>query len=180
MSEIQENISATKSKIKHPVHSNFEYSETLNKSTCKECGESKKGRHASNLLRHLKSRHPRIHKELNVDCEKYLEKRATPRETAKKKTVTVTYNLEDLMKSLVCWVTVDIRPFSIIEDVGTRGFLQPIFDACQRTGADFSVNRQNLPDICGQFELKFINQITKEVKNKLISVQMDVQSDDER
>lgn len=170
--------------LNHPVHKHFEYSVTLNKSECKLCGESKKGKHSSNLLRHLKARHNRIYKEISADCAKFAIAKTNKTKSTKVvengQKVTVTYDINDLTKSLACWITVDARPYSIVDDVGTRGLLRPVIDACAAAKIPFCINRQNLPEISKDFEAKFRAKISDEIKNKPISIQMDIQSDDDR
>lgn len=117
------NVENKKSSLNHPVHQYYQYSATLNKSKCNECGESKTGKHSSNLLRHLKARHNRLYKDILPDCAQFVLKRKTPNQNhgqIERKKITVSYDLDDLTKSLACWITVDARPYSIVDDAGTR------------------------------------------------------------
>lgn len=156
--------------MSHPVHKHFEYDALTNKSVCNYCKEPKCGKHASNLLRHLKSRHKKFYLELlpeTIGFSKIKEDRA-------KKDITVTFNLDDLIKCFVSLVTIDGRPYSCIEDKGICGILQPIFKACDQSGISFRINRRNISEYCNEYENKMIERIRFEVKDKVICIEMDI------
>lgn len=153
----------------HPVQAYFEYSADLNTSNCKLCKKSYKGRHSGNLLNHLKRKHHALYALILPKCNQYSKPKVE-----NKATINVKYNVEDLKKAFVAWVTLDARPFSLYNDVGAKGVLDPIFDACKKAGIDFCVNNQNVKDFCLDYEKRIVNEITEQARNKFISVIMDI------
>lgn len=153
----------------HPVQAYFEYCADSNTSNCQLCKKIYKGRHSGNLLNHLKRKHHALYALILPKCNKYTK----PKEE-NKATINVKYNIEDLKKAFVAWVTVDARPFSLFRDVGAKGVLDPIFDACKKADIDFCVNNQNVKDFCLDYEKRIEYEIIEQVQGKFISVIMDI------
>lgn len=164
--DTDDNINNTK----HPVQLYFEYNESLKKSVCKTCRNVFKGRHSGNLLSHLKRKHRLLYNVIQPKCIEFCKKKIQ----LKKSTVTVNYNLEELKKSFVAWVTLDARPYSLFNDVGARGVLEPIFQAFVDAGINFRINSQNIAIHCEEFEQKIREEITRQARGKLISAMIDV------
>lgn len=86
------------------------------------------------------------------------------------------FNKIDIIKSCVELVTINGRPLSLLEDSGFQRLLQPIYKAFDQSGdtVKFRLNRTNIKQYC-EVELEKIKQkIKEEVKNKIISIQMDI------
>lgn len=124
---ISTNMEASKSV--HPVQAYFSYSTENNISNCKLCKQNLKGRHSSNLLRHVKSLHRRIYDNILPVISKYHQNRID-----KEKSVSATFNLAEVTKALVSLVTIDGRPYSILNDVGMKKPVAPISQACANNG----------------------------------------------
>lgn len=172
MAEVIEKIKKKMSEI-HPARLHFVYDAAAGKNRCKHCQSDMKGNHASNLLRHLESKHREVFEEIypNVAHNNRLRKNGNGGEP---EYVSVRFNLNDLKKSMVAFCTVDGRPYSIMEDNGMGGLLKPIYDACSRSDIPFRINRHNIRGFCEDYRKKLHSIIEKETKKKMITVQMDV------
>ncbi|XP_055308191.1 uncharacterized protein LOC129572272, partial [Sitodiplosis mosellana] len=155
--------------INHPVQAYFEYYADSKTSICKVCKKSYKNRHSGNLLNHLKRKHHVLYSVILPKCIKYTK----PKEV-KKATINVTFNVEDLRKAFVAWVTVDARPYSLFSDVGAKSVLDPIFDACDKAGLNLRVNNQNVKDLCMEYQQRIEHEIIEQTRDKFISVIMDI------
>lgn len=164
--EIDDNIKDTK----HPVQQYFNYDEYSKSSVCQTCKGVFKGRHSGNLLSHLKRKHRLLYNVILPTCTHFSQKK----KQSKKSSVNVSYNVEDLTKSLVAWVTLDARPYSLFDDVGAKGVLEPIFEAFVNAGIDFRINRHNIVEHCEKFEQKIREEIIRQIGGKLVSTIIDV------
>lgn len=133
----------------HPVQQYFSFSTENNASQCTLCKTQLKGRHSSNLLRHLKSHHARTYEMIVPLIKQYHQSRSE-----KEKNITATFNLAKVTKALVCLVAVDGRPFSLMDDVGLKSLLDPIFNACDKNGVPYRINRRNIADHVTEYEKK--------------------------
>lgn len=157
----------------HPVQNYYDYFVATNSSNCKLCKRTFKGKHSSNLLQ---NRHKRVYSDILPEVVKYHQNKRK----GSNKRVTVTYNLEELTKSFVSMVTIDGRPFSIMDDVGMKGILNPIFEACDKSKIDYRINRRNISDYTAKYEQCVESKIIEETKDKIVSCQMDIASVHER
>lgn len=160
----------------HPVQNHFKYDSGKDQSFCNYCNQGKKGKHSSNLLRHLISKHKEVYDVMTPQLLAY----KAQEETHNDQRITVSYSLEELKKSFACMVSVDGRPFKIVEDIGMKKIIKPIHDACEKSGIPFKVNRKNVAEFCSEYETKMIEQIKTELRNKLVSVEMDMVKIQER
>ena len=128
----------------HPVRAYFSYMEESNTSECivkidnKICGHTSKGNHATNLEWHIAMKHPLEFCELtrlkvcdkrrrcNSDTVDYGAKR-----NKKQDVCTVRLNDSEVMDACVELVTVNARPFTLMEDSGFRKLLNPILEGLQ-------------------------------------------------
>lgn len=159
----------------HPVQQYFSFSTENNASQCTLCKTQLKGRHSSNLLRHLKSHHARTYEMIVPLIKQYHQSRSE-----KEKNITATFNLAKVTKALVCLVAVDGRPFSLMDDVGLKSLLDPIFNACDKNGVPYRINRRNIADHVTEYEKKIEKQIIEEIQGKLVTAQRDVATIHER
>lgn len=161
----------------HPVKKHFQYNNDSNTSICNYCSKPRKGKHSSNMMRHLQARHKKYYNDLLPEVVQYSRDKTNK---SKKQEVSATFNLEELKKSLVCLVSIDGRAYSAIEDIGMQGILRPIYDACDKAGIQYRINRQNISSFCETYEKQMVERIASEVENKLISIEMDIASVQER
>lgn len=165
----------------HPVQKYFYYSKETHLSLCLHCNKKYKTRHSSNLLRHIAAKHKEIHETIRSEVADFFQKRKEEKDLSKNKPTTPTiinvkYDLDYLTKSCVALCTLDGRPYGIFDDVGMSGFLQPIYEACDRAGINFRINRENIHKHCDAYQTKLRNILREEIRNKLVSLQTDIVS----
>lgn len=158
----------------HPVQDLFVYDDVKGKSKCVNCDGHIKGKHSSNLLRHLKHRHGSIYQRLLPQVAKYHISKN------KDNHVTIQVDLDVVTKALVSLVTIDGRPYKCLEDNGMKLILGMIYKECEKAGIQYRINRDNIADHVSKIEDRMVNQIKDEMQNKLFSVQMDIASTQER
>lgn len=167
-------VNHTVEKMYHPVQDLFSYDAPNNKSNCLNCDGHIKGKHSSNLLRHLKHRHSSIYQRILPQVAKFhISKNRSNH-------VNVQVNLDIVKKALVSLVTIDGRPYSCLEDNGMKLIMGMIYKECQKAGIQYCINRSNIADHVSQVENRMVSQIANEMQNKLFSVQMDIASTQER
>lgn len=64
----------------------------------------------------------------------------------KRKCITLTFGLEELENSCITMVTVDGRPFSAVEDVGTQILLKPLIKALGLS-SNYAMNRHKIREL---------------------------------
>lgn len=163
--------------VMHPVQKYFIYDSENDSSLCLHCQKGYKGKHSSNLLRHLESKHKEVYKKIQPDIITFFEKkniRKSKPPAPNPNVITVKYDLDVLKKSFVTFCTIDARPYSIFGDEGMNGILKPIHDACDHAGLRFRINRHNIRKHCESDELRLRAIIAEETRVKMVTVQMDI------
>lgn len=168
----------------------FEYNVGDNESTCKLCKKTLTGKHGTNLEKHIKSFHPEIFEKIvktknqREDKSQQLSKRQGEKSEndipTKKQlkmsdifestTVNVKLNAELLKNACLEIVTVNGRPFKILEDSGFKKIIEPI-QAAFKTNK--RINSQNIREDIPVKASELREQITTELKNKIISLKVD-------
>lgn len=87
----------------------FSYDQTLQQSKCAICEFAVPGTHLGNLRNHLKRKHPDVLESIDVSTTDTIE---PPRKKAK---ITVEYDKEELLEAWIDLVTVDGRPFLLLD-----------------------------------------------------------------
>lgn len=133
--------------MSHPIHRYYNYSKVEDVSTCKECGNVLKGKHATNLIRHLYRFHENITKKYEGEVANYTQassgkKRLGPcivgassppkkqrrldEEFLQTTEVKIKMDPEKLVKACVKLTTISGRPLILVEDEGFREIIDPI------------------------------------------------------
>lgn len=157
----------------HPVKFHFVYNEKENTNLCKYCFETKKGNHSGNLLRHIEARHRAVYDSLLPSVNTFNSKFKTVRRN-ETKILNVKFNLDELKEGLIALCTVDGRPFSIVDDLGMKIIMKPIYSACDKQEIDFRINRQKIKVLCEEKRAQIVQIIKNETKNKIVNAQMDI------
>ena len=149
-----------------------------------ECEVVLKGTHAANLERLVKRQHKEVDKEY---CEERAEESAKKRctesgdsvsTTARQttldesllKTVRVKIDIAMLNAACVELVTVNGRPFRLIEDSGFRKILDPLL---QGLGNKACINVENIHEGVTTLANSIRNDIKTDIQNKFISLKID-------
>jgi len=176
---------------KNPVYSYFSNNIDKNRAQClvEGCGEFLVGFHAGNMERHIKSQHPIEHTKLielksNVQNEPVVKKLRMSSGIAKsshliqtnlnnmlvKKKISIEMTKQNVIDACVELVTINGRPFTLIEDSGFKKLLEPILEGFNDK---FSINSQNIRNQISPAAQRVRQEITNIVKNRLLSLKMD-------
>lgn len=161
----------SKKNIGHPVRKHFIYDENKNVNLCSHCNEEKKGNHAANLTRHIESKHKDVYIGLKVEIDVFSEKIESNKN---ENIVLVPFDLTEVKKACVTLATVDGRPFSLFNDAGMKKLLPPIFNASEKIGRPLTINRWNIKKYCKEEKSRMLNFVREEVKNQMVTSQMDI------
>ncbi|KAL2102072.1 hypothetical protein ACEWY4_003833 [Coilia grayii] len=159
------------------MRQHFSFDPATNKSKCnvEGCGAEIKGNHGGNLQRHIQRRHLEILKKSSTDA---VQKRAasTGQKTLdavvvkKPKLVQVPITPEALEDACLELVTVNGRPFSIMEDSGFRKILDPLQQAI---GNGFVINSTNIRDKVTTVAQSARKKLIDELSGRLILLKID-------
>ncbi|XP_050059928.1 uncharacterized protein LOC126551173 [Aphis gossypii] len=161
------------------IHSYFIFNKNLNESASKNCECKIKGKHGTNLKRHLASHHDQLYEEY---MSKELEKNNSSNKITKKESqlklfnflipkVKVQLNKKMIIDACVDLVTVNGRPFSMLNDTGFRKILDPVLNGFQEK--KFTINSYSIKKHVHTESLLIQDEITNEVQSKLISLKLD-------
>ena len=168
----------------------FIYKISTDSSVCQidDCGTALRGNHASNLQRHVKRFHQecfkkykekyfinlsikskKIHKNANESlsenalscCQTTLDKKLF-------KTVRVKIDAHLLRTACLEMVTVNGRPFKIVEDSGFRKLLNPISQALSDSGNKICINAENIREEVVMLASKIKKEIKEDIREKFI------------
>ncbi|CAI6355087.1 unnamed protein product [Macrosiphum euphorbiae] len=170
-----------------PVHKYFKFNISTGKSVCQieSCGHELAGEHAKNLERHIESLHYEIfEKNLSVKSrEMEKKKKCNEQKTIKQKPmtqsklhfenknlkcITIELTANQLMNACTELVTVNGRPFELIEDSGFRKILNPLLKGL--AGLDNGcnvINKRNVRSNVIDKSNEVVANIKDLVKNKL-------------
>ena len=153
----------------HPVFEHFRFDESSNVSICLICHKSKAGQHAGNLIAHMRI-HTNESKVLNEEIEQWKTKTddSTP---AKKNLIKVDITFEQLKSSCVELCTKNGRPFKLLEDSGFKKIVDPILRGLQ---VPHTMNASNIAIAIDKFANQYREQIKLEMKNKMLSIKLDI------
>lgn len=154
----------------HPVHNYFAFNREKQESICKTAGCILKGKHSSNLLRHIQRKHKQIVKVLEPEIKKY-QLDAACQENGK--TVNVKLNKNDIIKACIELTTVNGRPYSLISDSGFRRLMNPVFNAFKENGDHFTLTHHNIREYAEVEIVRIERSISNELNGKIISLKFD-------
>lgn len=141
----------------------YKFNETKGKSACLICGHEIPGSHLGNLNNHIKRKHP-------DEWDNFRSKISDSIEPPHKKTrATVELNKMMLLENWLDLVTVEGRPFSILDSKALRSIVKPLFDAMDLkmlTSATVAVPIRERAE-------KYREQLRKVLHGKMISLKID-------
>lgn len=179
----------------HPVQDYFVYKKLENKSICKTCDKVFTGNHSTNLEKHFQRDHKKIfdeivnkkEQELSYFKRKNLEenRQLGDTETAPPAKLRIISDLitplsvnninitkEKLKLACLELVTVNGRPFSIIEDSGFRKIIDPIIEGISKKER-ITINKNNIRDMVAPSAKQCKENIIQDVRNRMISLKVD-------
>ena len=71
-------------------------------------------------------------------------------------------------------VTVNRRPFKIVEDLGFRKLLNPIFQVFADSGNKICINAENIREEVVMLASKIKKEIKEDIREKFISFKIDI------
>lgn len=161
----------------HPIFDYFNYDSITNISKClvSDCIHPNMcGKHAWNLRKHLVRRHPHLIPELegkllHSKCRKKMVKKKIE---AKK--ITINLSREDFLMGCTEMITLNGRPFSVVDDSGLRRIFDPIVSSFERMSTPVTINPPQLKHHANEF-LKIVKEkISAEMKGKLLALELDL------
>lgn len=160
----------------HPVHEYFTYEANNNSSLCNvdNCTTKMTGLHASNLQRHIRRSHPCLKAKLEEDVRIYnaTKKKSTP--TEQSEYVYVRIYRDEFIKGVLDLINVNCRPFSLFQDSGFKKIVNPILEQFEINKHPISLNRESLQKRSDAILSSKIEEIKAEMRDKLISLQIDL------
>lgn len=164
----------------NPFRHLFSYDKSSNKSVCniEGCGGEVAGNHGGNLQRHIQHKHPAEYAAVSDSTGKRPASTADGQTTLdavivkKPKTTGLHIQLnpdvlKDACKELV---TVNGRPFTLMEDTGFRKIIEPIQQAI---GNDFVINSLNIRDMVSSVAHVGREKLKNELKGRLLMLKID-------
>lgn len=181
MDQVQPAVNDKRSlKDLHPVQNYFYFNVVDDTSKCKvaSCGFVLKGRHSSNLCRHIERNHKKLLDELNTDLDVYRNEKKKHRLSLPKAAefVTVKIKKEDLQNGFLELININGRPFSLFNDSGMRKILDPILGAFEESGNPVSIRRENLQRDSAKKCSNLKKRIQEEMEGILFSICIDLGS----
>lgn len=101
----------------------FKYDREKNQSICLICEHKVPGDHLGNIEKHLQRKHP---VEFSTIRDSDIESIEPP---AKKSKIVIEYDKQELLDAWLDLVTVEGRPFSLLDSKSLRSIVKPLFDA---------------------------------------------------
>lgn len=171
-------MSSDNSSLGHLVFGYFNYDRETNKSNCKikDCKfPSMHGKHVSNLVQHLKRRHPDastefLQKRKKLLCDKGHVNRTSDTDTV----VNVKISRKAFIAGCLKFVILDGRPFSIFNDDGFQLIASPILQEFERINKPIPISANYIQDIARNVQTDVMNRIKSEMRGKLVSLQLDL------
>lgn len=169
----------------------YEYDELNDTSTCILCKAKIKGNHATNLSKHVKTKHPNqfkeFEKENNLKRKKELDEEATSSKKQKGQVQTtlkksmfreliIKMDLKSLQDACVDLI-MNGRTLNLMDDPAFHRIIDPIL---QGLNTDARINRENVRQLVLQKARKLQAKIAAELKGKLISIKLDACSKRDR
>lgn len=151
----------------------FSYNNKTKDAICKikKCTQKISKNHHGNKLRHLRAKHRSIY---NAIINRRKLKRVDPIATHMK---TSLFEKKNLISACVEIVTKNGRPLCFVDDSGFRKILNPLLDEIKhRTGERSVINPEIIKSAIACDKETINSRIKHEIKNKLISVMVDIAS----
>lgn len=185
----------------HPIQEElyFVYNKLADKSECVECGKIYSGKHSSNLEKHYKQDHKNTFKDilrkkqLNLSYYKKSTKRRRSSNSEdnsfsedgqaeqpkintllKPVNISIVITPEELKAACLELITVNGRPFSMLEDSGFKKIVDCITDGYKNE--KITINKENIRKMIEPTAEKCKDKIIKECKNKMVSLKVDAAS----
>ena len=161
-------------KNQNAIRNFFVIDETKNTSTCliPNCSKKTLGTtHAVNLETHVKRHQSQVH--IGFEAEKLTRNRKRKeKEDARGEVKIIRLEMSENFVKRACveLVTVNGRPFNMMQDSGFVKIVKPITDAL---GGGFTINPENTRDQVKLDAIQIRNKIKNEVLGKMISVKVD-------
>lgn len=133
-----------------------------NKTVCKICNKNYSGNHFTNLKRHFIQSHKQLYDELCNTKETEV--------SSKKNKITYEIDKDKFVESIIEILTDDGRPLAILDSSGFKYIVDPIFEALKMD----PITSHNAKDIINEKAENLKREIKKLVKNKIISLKVDV------
>lgn len=156
--------------MEHPVFKYFNYIEKDDRSICRfeECSFPMKGKHASNLVSHIKKKHQDVFPELKKAMDDNALKR-TAKPKKKSDSVMVLINRDEIIKGCVELVTVNARPNTMLQDSGFKRILNPI-----TTALNLSLNNEFIDDQAKEVVQSMKEKISTEIGESVLCLKIDL------
>lgn len=157
----------------------FSFNATTNKSTCQieGCGKEINGNHGGNLQRHIHRLHPEVFEKSLQDHPNQNKRPAEDGQSTldtvivkKPKQVQVALSPETLKEACIELVTVNGRPFSLMEDSGFRKIIDPIQNAM---GGNVTINSSNIRDMVSGIAQSEREKLATELSGRLLMLKID-------
>ncbi|CAG9820729.1 unnamed protein product [Phaedon cochleariae] len=160
-------------KITSEAHQHFNYIQVEDKSVCKLCKDVIKGHHATNLKKHLIRSHNFTEDQFGTITS--VNKSSNQPNVKEMNTIKIEITKEILIDACVELVTVNGRPFSLMEDSGFKKILEPIKAGLSRKTKDkhFSLSSESIQKYVTREADDVRRKIIEEVTNCMVSVKVD-------
>lgn len=161
----------------HPIFDYFNYDPNTNISKClvTDCNYPNMcGKHAWNLRKHLVRRHPHLEPELK---EKLLHSKYGQKVVKKKeetKNITINLSREDFLMGCTEMITMNGRPFSVVNDSGLRRIFNPILSSFERNSTPATIDPPQLKHHANELLRIVKGKISAEMKGKLLALELDL------
>lgn len=158
----------------HPVFEYFVYDSNQGISKCvvDDCNSVLKGKHSSNLTKHVQRKHKNLAKLLNEKLKQIKTK--TLVQKRKPSFVNVKICRENFLLGCLESIVIDGRPFNLLQGKGLQRMIAPIIEEFNHTQAPISTCPESIQqkgmNACDVIR----NEIAFELKGKLISLQLDL------
>ncbi|KAK5866652.1 hypothetical protein PBY51_020825 [Eleginops maclovinus] len=163
----------------NPMRKHFSFNAASNKSTCQVegCGIEIIGNHGGNLQRHIQRRHPELFEKSLQDLQNPNKRPAADGQNTldsvivkKPRQVQVALTPETLKEACLELVTVNGRPFSLMEDSGFRKIIDPIQNAM---GKNVTINSSNIRDMVSEIAQDEREKLETELSGRLLMLKID-------
>ncbi|KAL5246159.1 hypothetical protein ACI65C_013567 [Semiaphis heraclei] len=170
--------------MKNPVLDMFfKYDKLTNISKCsvQNCTASLKGKHGSNLEKHIFAYHKTQYVELQNAKSNTSDTSISNSATAeklmtnfmKKQCITINMSEQILLTACVELVTMNGRPLTMMKDSGFRKIIDPILVGLGSQANCININEHNIKKHISDTASNIISTITQDMDNKLVSLKVD-------
>ncbi|XP_050548304.1 uncharacterized protein LOC126909940, partial [Daktulosphaira vitifoliae] len=177
--------------MKNPVLKMFfKHDNASNRSECNLCKKFITGKHSSNLEKHVFAHHKLQYADLikaknklkqtieNLDAETSLTNKINNSQSTlnnfvsiSKKSIKLNLDKNSLIAACIEMVTINGRPLTLLQDSGFRKILDPVLDAF--LPEKIAINSQNIKGHITHLSNNIVSDITKDLKNRMVSLKID-------